>query len=421
MLFRNNPLYRAVAFTAAQIPDIAGRAYPPALAGRLYPRGIPISPEEELPNLIKKHRVDYVYLSYSDLPHLEVMHKASIALAAGANFALLGPAQTSLTSKVPVISVGAVRTGAGKSPTSRRVVRFFKERGYRIVAIRHPMPYGDLERQVCQRFATYRDLDRHHCTIEEREEYEPFLRMGTVVYAGVDYRKILRAAEQEADLLLWDGGNNDFPFIRSDFHIVLLDPHRPGHELAYHPGEVNFRMADLFIINKVDSAPPEQVESILKNVKAVRPSTPVVKAELSLVVDRPELIKGKRVLIVEDGPTLTHGGMAYGAGTLAAQRFGASQVVDGRTYAVGSLKEVLATHTHLHEALPAMGYSPQQVQDLEATIHRAPCDVVIDATPTDLARLLHVDKPIVNVEYELREQGRMLFQALRRFEKEHLR
>ncbi len=420
-VFRDNPAYRVVAFTAAQIPDIAGRRYPPALAGKLYPQGIPIYPEEDLSALIRRLRVDYAYLSYSDLSHLDVMHKASLVLAAGASFGLLGPKHTMLSAAVPVISVCAVRTGCGKSPASRRIARWLRERGYRIAIIRHPMPYGDLERQAAQRFARAEDLDAAQTTVEEREEYEPYIRMGIPVYAGVDYARILAMAQREAQVVLWDGGNNDFPFIRPDMHIVLLDPHRPGHELSYHPGETNLRMADVCVVNKVDSAPKAQVDQVVRNVRAVRPRVSIVLADLLLVVDRPDLIRGKRVVIVEDGPTLTHGGMTFGAGTLAAQRYGALEMVDARPFAVGTIAQVYTEFPHLQGEVPAMGYSPCQIQDLEATLNRVEADAVIDATPVDLSHLVHVNKPMVNVEYEFQERGPRLSQLLERFEEKYLR
>jgi predicted GTPase len=420
MVFRANPGYQVVAFTAAQIPGIANRLYPPALSGPRYPEGVPILPEEELPGLVQQHQVDWVYLSYSDLSHLEVMHKASLVLASGASFGLLGTRHTYLRAGVPVIAVCAVRTGAGKSPTTRRVARFFLERGRPVVVIRHPMPYGDLDRQVCQRFATVEDLDLHQCTIEEREEYEPLVRMGVVVYAGVDYEEILRQAEQEARFIIWDGGNNDLPFVRPDLHLVVLDPHRAGHELAYHPGETNLRMADILVINKVDSASQEQLDLLQQNIALTNPRAEVIRARSELSVDHPERIQGRTVLIVGDGPTLTHGGMGFGAGTLAAQRFGASAVVDGRKYAAGSLQDTYRENAHLGMEVPAMGYSSQQVRELEATINRAEVDTVIVATPVDLSRLIKVKVPIARVTYEVQEEGDRLTQLLTEFEKQHL-
>jgi predicted GTPase len=419
-VFREDPAYRVVAFTAAQIPDIAGRTYPPSLAGSLYPRGVPIHPEESLPELIREEEVDWVFLSYSDLTHQEVMHKASIVMAAGASFGLLGPDATMLKANVPVVSVGAVRTGVGKSAVSRHIVKWLRERGHRVVAVRHPMPYGDLEKQAVQRFARYEDLEAAKATIEEREEYEPYVGAGAVVFAGVDYGRILKAAEGEADVILWDGGNNDFPFYRPDLHVVLLDAHRPGHELAYHPGETNLRMADVLVVNKVDSAPPANVEAILASVRSARPGVPVLLGEMEVSVDRPERIRGKRVVIVEDGPTLTHGGMKTGAGTVAAKRYGA-QVVDARPYAVGALADAFREFPHLEGEVPAMGYSPRQIADLETTLNAVPADAVIDATPVDLSRLISTTKPLVDVTYEFKERGGQLSRILERFERERLK
>ena len=349
------------------------------------------------------------------------MHKASIVLAAGASFGLLGPDATMLKANVPVISVCAVRTGAGKSPLSRHIVKWLLRRGHRAVSIRHPMPYGDLAKQAVQRFATYDDLDRAEATIEEREEYEPYIENGAVVFAGVDYERVLRAAEREADVILWDGGNNDFPFIRPDLHIVLLDAHRPGHELAYHPGEANFRMADVLVVSKVDSAPQENLDVVMTNIRSVRPGVPVLLGELLVTTDRPELIKGRRVVIVEDGPTLTHGGMKVGAGTVAARKFGAREMVDARPFATGSIAQVFREFPHLEGEVPAMGYSPQQVHDLETTLNRTPADTVIDATPVNLSRLVKVNKPFVDVSYEFNERTHMLPGILERFEREFLR
>jgi predicted GTPase len=420
-VFRDNPAYQVVAFTAAQIPNIAGRHYPASLAGRLYPDGVPIHPEERLAEMIAEQCVDWVYLSYSDLPHVEVMHVASTVLAAGANFGLLGPRETMLQAAVPVIAVCAVRTGAGKSPLSRHVARWLQARGHRVVAIRHPMPYGDLERQAVQRFACLDDLDAADATVEEREEYEPFVEAGVVVYAGVDYARIVRTAEPEADVIVWDGGNNDFPFVRPDLHVVVLDALRPGHELAYHPGETNFRMADVLVVAKVGSAPAEHVEAILANARTVRPTAPIVLADLDIVADGPELIVGKRVVVVEDGPTLTHGGMATGAGTVAAERFGADEIVDPRPHAVGSLAETFHAFPHLTRAIPAMGYSPSQLRDLEATLRAIPADAIIDATPANLDRLITLGTPIIDVRYEFRERGDTFRHLLEAFEHDVLR
>jgi predicted GTPase len=420
MVFRDDPAARVVAFTAAQIPNTAGRHYPPSLAGARYPEGVPIYPEEHLPALIRAEAVDWVYLAYSDLSHAEVMHRASVVLAAGASFGLLGPTATMLRASVPVVSVGAVRTGVGKSPLARYLVRWLRARGHRVVAIRHPMPYGDLERQAVQRFARWDDLDAAAVTVEEREEYEPYLEIGAVVYAGVDYARILDAAQREADVIVWDGGNNDFPFLRPDLHLVLLDAYRPGHELLYHPGEVNLRLADVLVVSKVDSAPPASVDQVLANARAVRPGVPVLLGELAVSTDQPGLIAGKRVVLVEDGPTLTHGGMRIGAGTVAAQRFGAGEVVDARPYAVGTIAETFREFAHLEGEIPAMGYSPEQLRDLEATLCRVPADAVIDATPVNLARLLALNKPIVDVRYEFQERGNALPSILERFERDFL-
>ena len=403
--FRDNPSYEVVAFTATQIPGIEERVYPPELAGSNYPNGIPIYPEEELPELIKKFNVDLVVFAYSDVSHEYVMHKASTVLAAGADFRLMGPKTTMLKAKVPVVSVCAVRTGCGKSQTSRKVAKILREMGYKVVVIRHPMPYGDLRKQVCQRFATFEDLDKYECTIEEREEYEPHLRNGVIVYAGVDYEKILREAEKEAEIIIWDGGNNDLPFYKPDLHIVVADPHRPGHELKYHPGEANLRMADVVIINKVDTADPKNVEIVERNIKQVNSKAIIVKASSPMTVDKPEMIKGKRVIVIEDGPTLTHGEMPYGIGTIAAQKLGASEIVDPRPYAVGSIVEAYEKYGHLGPILPALGYGKEQIEELEKTINSIPCDVVVVGTPIDLRRVLSINKPAVHVRYELQEVG----------------
>jgi predicted GTPase len=404
VFFRGNDAYEVVCFTAAQIPDIAGRRYPPLLAGRLYPKGIPTYDESELANLIKKYQIDTVVFSYSDVSHEDVMHKASIVLAAGASFLLLGPDATMLQAKKPVIAVCAVRTGAGKSPTSKKITVILRKKGFRVVVIRHPMPYGDLEKQAVQRFASYEDLEENKCTIEEREEYEPHIENGVVVYAGVDYEKILRMAEKEADIIIFDGGNNDFSFIRPGLYITILDPQRPGHEIKYHPGEVNFRLADVLIVNKIDSSDPENVKAVLENARKYNPRAIVVKANLVLEVDKPEQIKGRQALVVEDGPTLTHGGMSFGAGLLAAKRYGAA-VIDAEKYAVGSIKDVYKKYPHLRNVLPAMGYSKMQIRELERTINRADCDIVVDGSPVNLSKLLSVNKPVINVRYELEEIG----------------
>ena len=404
--FRDNPDYEVVAFTAAQIPNIANRVYPPELAGSLYPQGIPIYPEGELPRLIREYRVNQVIFAYSDVSHEHVMHRASLTIAAGADFRLMGTDSTMLKSKRPVISICAVRTGSGKSQTSRRVCDILKGMGKRVVVVRHPMPYGDLRRQVCQRFASYDDLDRYECTIEEREDYEPHLDRGTVVYAGVDYERILREAEKEAEIIVWDGGNNDLPFYRPDLHIVVVDPHRAGHELAYHPGEANLRLADVVVINKIDTAQPEDVGTLRRNIQVTNPQARVIEAASPISVDNPRAIGGKRVLVVEDGPTLTHGGMAYGAGIVAAKRFGAAEIVDPRPYAVGSIVETFEEYPQTGPLLPAMGYGQKQIKDLEATINATPCDLVLVATPIDLRRVLsHVEHPMDRVRYELQEIG----------------
>lgn len=398
LLYRGHPEARVVAFTAAQIPNIAGRRYPPSLAGPGYPDGIPIVPEADLAELVRREKVDLVVLSYSDLPHVEVMHKASIALAAGASFLLAGPRDTELISSRPVVSICAVRTGSGKSPLTRFVSRYFRSKGLRVAVVRHPMPYGDLAAQAVQRFATIEDLDRANCTIEEREEYEPHLREGVVVFAGVDYERILRAAEQEADIVLWDGGNNDLPFYAPNLSLVVADPHRAGHELLYYPGEANFRAADAIIISKTDSARPEDVRLVEENAHRVNPRAPVFHGALTLGVDRPERLRGRRVLVVEDGPTVTHGGLSFGAGTLVAERAGA-QILDARPFAIGSLARVYEEYPHLKRILPAMGYGEEQVRELEATIEASKADFVVDGSPVDLRRLVHVTPEIVNVTY----------------------
>lgn len=403
--FRDNPAYEVVAFTATQIPNIEGRIYPPALAGSRYPQGIPIYPESELIPLIRERDVDEVIFAYSDVPHEYVMHKASQVLAAGADFRLMGLKTTMLRSPKPVVAICAGRTGSGKSQTTRRVCDLLRGMGQRVVAVRHPMPYGDLAQQVCQRFATYADMDRYRCTIEEREEYEPLIDRGVIVYAGVDYERILREAEQEADIIVWDGGNNDLPFYRPDLHIVVLDPHRPGHEMRYHPGEANVRAADVVVINKIDTAHPENVLSIRSNVMAANPDAIIIEAASPIFVERPEMIRGKRVLVVEDGPTLTHGEMAYGAGVVAARRFGAAEIVDPRPYAVGSIVDTYAKYPTTGNVLPAMGYGEQQTRELEETIRNTPCDVVIIATPIDLRRVITIEKPTQRVRYELQEIG----------------
>jgi len=404
--YRDNPDYRVVAFTATQIPNIENRKYPKELAGKLYPDGIPIYPEEELPELIKKLKADEVVFSYSDVSHEYVMHKASIAIANGADFRLLGANSTMLKSKKPVISICAVRTGSGKSQTTRKVSELLKKMGKKVVVIRHPMPYGNLVKQKVQRFETFEDLDKHECTIEEREEYEPHIRNGTVVYAGVDYESILREAEKEADIILWDGGNNDIPFYRPDLHIVVADPHRAGHEMKYHPGEANFRMANVIIINKEETAPKEGIDLIREHIAEVNPNAIVIDAASPFFIDNPELIRGKKVLAIEDGPTLTHGEMSYGAAVLASKKFGAAELVDAKPYAVGTLIETFNKYKQIHNYLPAMGYGEQQVKDLEKTINSTPADIVVSATPIDLTRVMKIKKPIVRVRYDLDEIGK---------------
>jgi predicted GTPase len=403
VVFRNNPDYQVVAFTATQIPDIAGRRYPHELAGSLYPEGIPIFEEKDLERLIADYGVDEAVFSYSDVAYPSLMHLASRTVSVGADFSLLGTEHTQIKSSVPVISICAVRTGCGKSPVSRLVADQFRRKGWKPVVIRHPMPYGDLAIQAVQRFATMEDLDLQQCTIEEREEYEPHIRLGTIVYAGVDYEKILRQAEKEADVILWDGGNNDTPFYVSDLEIVVADPHRPGHELAYFPGEVNLRRAGVVVINKVDTAEMRDVETVRRNIQVSNPDAQVFEMACRVSLPTPELIKGKRVLVVEDGPTLTHGEMPYGAGMVAARQWDAAELVDPRPYALGSIRGTFERYTHLTSLLPAMGYSAVQRHELEETIRRTPCDLVVIATPIDLARVIRIDKPALRVTYEVEE------------------
>ncbi len=404
--FRDNAEYQVVAFTATQIPNIEGRVYPPELAGKLYPKGILIYPESDLVKLIRDLQVDQVIFAYSDVPHEYVMHKASMALAAGADFRLMGSKTTMLKSTKPVISVCAVRTGAGKSQTTRCVVRILRDMGYRVVSIRHPMPYGDLVKQAVQRYADYADLDRHECTIEEREEYEPHIDLGAVIYAGVDYERILREAEKEADIIVWDGGNNDLPFYKPDLHIVVDDPHRPGHDMTYHPGEANLRSADVVVINKIDTADLDNIAVVRRNIREVNPKATVVEAASPIFVDDPNAIVGRDVLVIEDGPTTTHGEMAYGAGVVAAHRFGAANIVDPHPYAVGTIAETYKKYPKTGAVLPAMGYGGQQVADLAETINNTPCDLVIVATPIDLRRVVEINRPTQRVRYELQEIGR---------------
>ena len=403
--FRDNSDYRIIAFTAAQIPDIEDRKYPPGLSGESYPDGIPIYPEEELSSLIKKHDICEVFFAYSDVSHNYVMHKASQVHAAGASFTLLGPDETMIKSKLPLISVCAVRTGCGKSQTSRKITLLLKEKGKSVAVIRHPMPYGDLARQKVQRFATYEDMIEQECTIEEMEEYEPHIQNGIIVYAGVDYGAILEEAEKEADIILWDGGNNDFSFYRADLEIVVVDPHRPGHELMYYPGETNFRRAQVLVINKMDSAEKDKLDQLLDNIQQFNPDATIIRANSALSVPEGEDIAGKTVLVVEDGPTLTHGGMPYGAGILAATQYGASKIVDPRPYAVGSIKDTFQKYSHLDKVLPAMGYGKKQIDELTQTIDQADCDLVVSGTPIDLGRLIKTNKRILRVTYALEEIG----------------
>ena len=410
--YRGNEDYEVIAFTATQIPNIEGRKYPAELAGELYPAGIPIYPEAELVNLIKENDINQVVFAYSDVPDDYVMHKAAMVNAAGADFRLMGTEKTQIKSTKPVVAVCAVRTGSGKSQTTRRVSLILRDMGYKVAAIRHPMPYGDLVKQKVQRFADYSDLDKHECTIEEREEYEPHLDNGVIVYAGVDYEAILREAEKEVDIVLWDGGNNDFSFYVSDLLIVVADPHRPGHEISYYPGETNVRLADVFVINKVDTANPEDVITVRNNLFALNPDAQVIEGASPLFVDDPEAIRGKRVLVVEDGPTLTHGGMAYGAGYVAARRFGAGEIVDPRPYAVASIKATYEKYPSTGTILPAMGYGEEMMKDLEETINKADVDLVISGTPIDLTRIIKINKPIQRVRYELQEIGEPTLESI---------
>lgn len=401
--YRDNADYEVVCFTATQIPDIEGRVYPAEIAGELYPNGIPIYPEEDLANIIAKFQVDEVVFAYSDVPHEYVMHRASMALASSCDFILLGPKSTMIESTKPVIAVGAVRTGSGKSQTTRKVCEVLKSMGLRVSVVRHPMPYGDLRKQACQRFETYADLDKHECTVEEREEYEPHIDAKCIVWAGVDYDLILRTLEAESDVVVWDGGNNDFPFYKPDLNIVVADPHRPGHETSYHPGETNILMADAIIINKVDSADPKNVETLRNTIRKVNPRAQVIEAASPITLSDSDAISGKRVLVIEDGPTLTHGGMPYGAGTIAARQAGAAELIDPRPFAVGSIRGIYERYTHIGSLLPAMGYSHKQVEELQETINRSDCDVVLSGTPIDITRVAKINKPIVRAQYELKE------------------
>ena len=405
VFFRDNPDYEVAAFTAAQIPDIEGRTYPQELAGSLYPSGVPIYSESDLEELIINKNIDQVIFAYSDVPHAYVMHKASQVLAAGADFRLFGSKNTQVKSNKPVVSICAVRTGSGKSQTTRRVSQLLIGMGFQVAVIPHPMPYGDLVKQAVQRYAEYSDLDKFECTIEEREEYEPHLDNGVIVYAGVDYERILREAEKEADIILWDGGNNDFSFYVPDLEIVVVDPHRPGHELAYYPGETNTRTADVVVINKVDTAKLEDIVTVRENIRAVNPDAVIIEGASPLFVDNPSEIKGKRVLVIEDGPTLTHGEMAYGAGWVAARRFGAAEIIDPRPFAVGSILETYNKYPTTGAVLPAMGYGDRQISELEETINNTEADLVISATPIDINRIIKINKPSQRVRYELQVIG----------------
>ena len=403
-LFRNNDEVEVVAFTATQIPDIEGRTYPTELAGAAYPEGIPIKAEDELEAIIAEHDVDEVWFSYSDVPHQYLMERASRANAAGAHFVIAGTRDTMIKSTKPVVAITAVRTGVGKSQTTRYILQQLKDMGKKVVAIRHPMPYGDLRKQICQRFANYDDLDKHECTIEEREEYEPHIDHGFVVYAGVDYETILREAEKEADVILWDGGNNDTSFYKPDLNITLVDPHRPGHELTFYPGHTNLLLGDVIVVNKVRTAKPEDVKQVVETAKKYNPKAKVIQCASAIEVEKPELIKGKRALVLEDGPTLTHGGMSYGAGYIAAKNAGAAEIVDARPYAVGSIVETFKKYPNASEILPAMGYSDKQLAELEETINATPCDVIVEGTPIQVSRVLkNINKPVVGVNYELEE------------------
>ncbi|MGI6434844.1 MAG: cyclic 2,3-diphosphoglycerate synthase [Syntrophomonadaceae bacterium] len=412
--FRDNPAYQVVAFTAAQIPDIEGRLYPPALAGQSYPQGIPIFAELDLPDLIKRYQADQVVFAYSDVSHEYVMHQASLVMACGADFRLMGPKTTMIKSKRPVVAVTAVRTGSGKSQTTRYVGQILTAAGKKVAIIRHPMPYGNLEEQVAMRFASYADLDKYQCTIEEREEFEPHIDNGMIVYAGIDYEVILRQAEAEADVIIWDGGNNDIPFYYSDIHIVVVDPHRAGHETSFHPGETNLRMADIAIINKIDSADPAKVEEVKAAIAANNPQATVILANSPITVEDPEAVKGKKVLVVEDGPTLTHGHMSYGAGVIAAEKLGAAELIDPRPYAVGSIKDTFEKWGQVTRLLPAMGYGKTQIEELQQTINRSAAELVVIGTPIDLRRIMSIDKPAVRVKYDLEEITPQLAELLKR-------
>ncbi len=406
VFFRNNEDYQVKAFTATQIPDIAERKYPAQLSGSHYPEGIPIFPEEDLPDLILRYKIDQVILAYSDLPHQYVMERASLVLSKGPDFRLMGPKNTMLQAKVPLVSVCAVRTGSGKSQTSRKVTQILRAMGKHVVVIRHPMPYGDLTKQIWQRYESYDDLDKYNCTIEEREEYEPHIDLGSIVYAGVDYGEILQRAEKEADVIVWDGGNNDIPFYQPDLHIVVTDPHRAGHEMTYYPGAVNLRMADIVIINKIDTANPENVALLRESIHLLAPEAILIEAASPIQVNQAETIRGQKVIVVEDGPTLTHGEMQYGAGVVAAQKYGAKEIIDPRPFAVGSIKETYQKYPLIGALLPAMGYGKEQIKELESTINNSDAELVIIGTPIDLSRIMHIDKRYVRVKYELQEIGK---------------
>jgi predicted GTPase len=411
--FRNNIAYNVAAFTATQIPDIAGRKYPATLAGKYYPKGIPIYPEEQIIEVIKKYKADLIVFAYSDIPYAYVMGKSAIVNAAGADFMLLGPNSTMLVSKKPVIAVCAVRTGCGKSQVSRKIFEILQKKGLKVVSIRHPMPYDkDLASQICQRFESYHDLDKYNCTIEEREEYEPYIDMKGVIYAGVDYEKILRTAEKEADVIIWDGGNNDFSFIKPDLLITIADPHRAGHELMYYPGEMNVRTANVVIINKVNTARREDIETVRTNIKAINPIAQIIDGVSAIHAEDEKMITGKRVLVIEDGPTVTHGGMRYGAGTVAAKEYGAKTIVDPRPFAVGSIIDTFEKYPHLTNVLPAMGYGKKQIKELEQTINNTECDVVISGTPIDLTRILTTKKPVVRIRYSVGDKTARDIEAL---------
>lgn len=410
--FRGNENYQVIAFTATQIPDIHGRVYPAALAGKAYPEGIPIYDENELEDLIEKHQIDQVIFAYSDVSHQTIMEKAAKVMACGADFRLMGPKTTMLKSKVPVVGVCAVRTGVGKSQTTRKIAQILKNQGKKVVIIRHPMPYGDLAAQACQRFAGYEDLDRHQCTIEEREEYEPHIDRGFIVYAGVDYQLILAEAEKEADIILWDGGNNDIPFYRPDVHITLVDPHRPGDEISYHPGTTNLMMADIVIINKIETGSPENIQAVRNNIRKYNPKAIIVDAASPIYIENSAIINDAKVLVVEDGPTLTHGNMIYGAGAIGAEKYGAKELIGPRPFAIGSIKDTFEKYPHLSYVLPAMGYSKVQLKELEETIAKIDADVVVIGTPIDLSRVINITQPTVRVHYELQEIGEPTLEQL---------